>query len=229
MANSDTILERYYLERICEFIMARFANLAQTYTESSLEQKRILLCSIFPVGVPWVYPGLSHTKIHDCYTCCNTIVKNDAKYGGPKETRTPRLRRAKAALYRMSYGPEITVTVFYQVFTPLSGENVERTTDNYYQSEQFPHRIRTAAAQISFGVTVITKQLSELVTVGHHRDPRCESAKKYQNVYDNRHAFILKQPIYAAMIAAAIAIVASCVNSPVYREHWRCLRSLICT
>ncbi|HSX42047.1 MAG TPA: recombinase family protein [Candidatus Saccharimonadales bacterium] len=83
ITKNDEVLEKYNLERICESITAKFANLAQTYTESSLEQKRVMLCSIFPVGVPWGYPGYSNTQIHDVYTCCLELNSNDVSFGGP--------------------------------------------------------------------------------------------------------------------------------------------------
>lgn len=63
LTKEDSVLDKYNLEAITQFIYEKFANLHTTYDESNLEQKKILLCSIFPSGVPWYYPGYSNTKI----------------------------------------------------------------------------------------------------------------------------------------------------------------------
>jgi hypothetical protein len=55
------------LEAITAFMHAKFTNLAKTYRESALEQKKILLCSIFLDGMLWTYPGLSNTGISPFY------------------------------------------------------------------------------------------------------------------------------------------------------------------
>lgn len=45
----------------------KFANLEKTYQLASLSQIRVLLCSIFPSGLFWGYPGLSNTEISPLY------------------------------------------------------------------------------------------------------------------------------------------------------------------
>jgi len=83
LAQSDSVLDKYNLESITDCIKSKYEDLAKTYQESSLEQKRVLLCSIFPTGVPWAYPGYSNTKIHDLYSCCLPLNEKDATFGGP--------------------------------------------------------------------------------------------------------------------------------------------------
>ncbi len=107
IAQSDSVLDKYSLERVANFIKSKFEDLAETYKESSLEQKRVLLCSIFPIGVPWAYPGYSNTKIHDCYSCCLPLNGKDATFGGPRRIRTDDILTASQTLYQLSYGPKL--------------------------------------------------------------------------------------------------------------------------
>lgn len=58
---------KYNLEAIVSFMKAKFANLGTTYQLSNLSQIRVLLCSIFPSGLTWEYPGLSNTPISPIY------------------------------------------------------------------------------------------------------------------------------------------------------------------
>lgn len=62
-AKDETIIEKYNLEAITNFIQTKFENLEKAYNEADLERKRVLLCSIFPKGLSWSYPGYSNTQI----------------------------------------------------------------------------------------------------------------------------------------------------------------------
>lgn len=67
ITKDDTLTDKYNLGAITKFIKEKFENLAKTYLNSDLEQKRVLLCSIFPQGVAWSYPGYSNTTISPYY------------------------------------------------------------------------------------------------------------------------------------------------------------------
>ena len=69
ITKDDALIGKYNLEAIIKFIKDKFENLSQTYEypDSELEQKRVLLCSIFPLGLPWSYPGYSNTEITPYY------------------------------------------------------------------------------------------------------------------------------------------------------------------
>jgi site-specific DNA recombinase len=100
-AKSETILEKYSLEVITKFIQARFTNLNQTFTTSLLKQKRILMCSIFPQGLTWSYPGYSNTKISPFYRCLIDVQDRKVLPGarGGDRTRTSfRTRHFKCRL-----------------------------------------------------------------------------------------------------------------------------------
>lgn len=68
-AKDETAIEKYNLEAITKFIETKFTNLAETYKNAPLEQKRVLMCSIFPKGLSWGYPGYSNTQISPFYRC----------------------------------------------------------------------------------------------------------------------------------------------------------------
>lgn len=67
MAKDDALIAKYNLESIVKFMKTKFANLGNTYQMSSLSQLRTLLCSIFPSGLRWSYPGYYNTEISPIY------------------------------------------------------------------------------------------------------------------------------------------------------------------
>jgi site-specific DNA recombinase len=66
-AKNDAVIDKYNLEAITKFIKDKFLNLDKTVVEADLERKRVLLCSIFPQGLKWAYPGYSNTQISPFY------------------------------------------------------------------------------------------------------------------------------------------------------------------
>ncbi len=67
ITKDDALLAKYNLEAIVKFMKDKFANLGRTYQMSSLSQLRVLLCSIFPFGLRWDYPGYCNTQISPLY------------------------------------------------------------------------------------------------------------------------------------------------------------------
>lgn len=67
MTKSDQVLEKYNLEAISTFINDKFSDLALAYKDSALKQKKTLLCSIFPFGMPFSENAISNTKIAPFY------------------------------------------------------------------------------------------------------------------------------------------------------------------
>jgi hypothetical protein len=80
-AKSDTIIEKYNLEDITKFIQAKFTNLNNTFDSSLLKQKRVLMCSIFPSGLDWGYPGYSNTQISPFYRSLLGFEQGQVKIG----------------------------------------------------------------------------------------------------------------------------------------------------
>ena len=67
ITKDDALLAKYNLEAIVKFMKDKFFNLGTTYQMSSLSQLRVLLCSIFPSGLRWSYPGYYNTQISPIY------------------------------------------------------------------------------------------------------------------------------------------------------------------
>jgi hypothetical protein len=62
ITTNDSMIERYSLSAVTDFIGTKLSDLNKTYEESSLEEKRTLLCSIFPSGLQYRYPGRNSSK-----------------------------------------------------------------------------------------------------------------------------------------------------------------------
>ena len=85
MAKEDSLVSKYNLEAIITFIREKFTDLGKTYQEEkSLSIKRVLLCSIYPSGVHWMYPGISNTEISLYYQYIRDINTASAAFGDPK-------------------------------------------------------------------------------------------------------------------------------------------------
>jgi len=83
IAKDDALLAKYNLESIVKFMKEKFANLGTTYQLSDLSQKRVLLCSIAPSGMPWDYPGLSNTQISPVYQAIRMLEPERLGPGAP--------------------------------------------------------------------------------------------------------------------------------------------------
>ncbi len=66
-AKNDTVIEKYNLEAISKFIQDKFMHLADAYSTSDVALKRLLMCSLFPNGLLWGYPGYVNTQISPFY------------------------------------------------------------------------------------------------------------------------------------------------------------------
>ncbi len=63
--------------------------MVQTYKESSLEQKRSLLCLIYPLGLHWEENGYLNTQISPEYKQIMALNGPTISFGSPKGNRTP--------------------------------------------------------------------------------------------------------------------------------------------
>lgn len=97
-AKSNTVIEKYNLEDITKFIQDKFTNLNNTFASSLLKQKRVLMCSIFPKGLNWSYPGYSNTQISPFYHCLTDVQDNKVLPGTRGGIRTPDFRVRSATL-----------------------------------------------------------------------------------------------------------------------------------
>ena len=78
---NDGLIDKYDINLITDFIKEKIANLPITYSNSTLEQLRFLLSSIFYSGFSWSYPGYSNYKISPIYQPIRDIDKQGIKFG----------------------------------------------------------------------------------------------------------------------------------------------------
>ncbi len=88
VAKDDALLAKYNLQSIVKFMKDKFSNLGQTYQLSSLSQIRVFLCSIFPSGMVWSYPGLSNTKISPIYQSIRMFENDGVGPSAEGQSRT---------------------------------------------------------------------------------------------------------------------------------------------
>lgn len=81
VAKDETVIEKYNLEAITNFIQTKFTDIDKTFAEADLERKRVLLCSIFPQGLTWSYPGYSNTQMSPFYRCFLNVQTETVSIG----------------------------------------------------------------------------------------------------------------------------------------------------
>ncbi len=83
-----TLFTKYSLEQTVTFIEEKLSDLKGTYTDSSLEQKKALLGSIFPTGMAWEYPGISNRNIGPIYQDILHFTHHPVSFGRGDRTWT---------------------------------------------------------------------------------------------------------------------------------------------
>ncbi len=97
-AKDETVIEKYNLQAITDHIRSKFTDLDKAFNEADLERKRMLVCSIFPKGLLWNYPGYSNTEMSPFYQCFLDIQNGKVSIGAGEGTLTPGLILGKDAL-----------------------------------------------------------------------------------------------------------------------------------
>ena len=85
-AKNDTVIEKYNLEAISKFITEKFTNLNNTFSTSDLALKRVLMCSLFPKGLRWNYPGYVNTQISPFYRSFLDLQGRQVQIGADERT-----------------------------------------------------------------------------------------------------------------------------------------------
>ncbi len=88
-SKDDILLEKYDINAITDFIRDKFTNLKETYVNSSLNVKRVLLGSISPSGFSWDYPGCSNRGISPLYQPILDVENAGVPFGDPTGSRIP--------------------------------------------------------------------------------------------------------------------------------------------
>lgn len=99
-SQNDELIDRYDINLITEFIQDKILNLPKTYSNSTLEQLRFLLSSIFDSGVSWSYPGYSNYKFSPVYQSIHDADKQSIPFGEPYRIRTCDQELKRLLLYR---------------------------------------------------------------------------------------------------------------------------------
>jgi hypothetical protein len=85
-AKNDTVIEKYNLEAISKFIQDKFTRLNETYSASDVALKRVLVCSLFPKGLLWGYPGYVNTFISPFYRSFLSLQGKQVQIGADERT-----------------------------------------------------------------------------------------------------------------------------------------------
>ncbi len=88
IAKNDELIQKYNLEDIAKFVKDKLINISKTYIDSELQEKRVLLCSIYPSGLQWGENGYSNTQISPFYTSILDIQLNHVPFGSADGIRT---------------------------------------------------------------------------------------------------------------------------------------------
>ncbi len=88
-SKNDELLEKYNLEPITKFVETKLTDLPKTFEDSmtkesqpNLGQIRMLLCSIFPFGMPYGRNGYSNTEISPFYRAILDLQADPVSFGG---------------------------------------------------------------------------------------------------------------------------------------------------
>lgn len=106
ITKNDDLITKYNIENVTKFIKEKFKDLAKTYDYANLQQKRMLLCSIFPSGLTWNYPGYLNTQISKFFQVMREAETSAVTFGRGDWTRTSGLMTPSHVLYQLSYTPK---------------------------------------------------------------------------------------------------------------------------
>lgn len=89
LTKHDELFQRYDINKITDFVKTKLADLGKLYLESNLSQKKVLLGSVFPVGITWSYFDWSNRTISPIYQAVRAIQSPPMPDGDPTGIRIP--------------------------------------------------------------------------------------------------------------------------------------------
>ncbi len=89
IAKHDETFEKYDVNKITDFMKTLLADLGETYKQSDLGQKKMLIGSIYPSGIVWSYPGYSNHEVGAIYQAIQDTSSGSIPLGDPEGIRTP--------------------------------------------------------------------------------------------------------------------------------------------
>lgn len=94
-SKNDEMIEKYNLGKIAKFVETKLTDLPKTFMDSMQKQDkpdigqiRMLLCSIFPSGMPYGRNGYSNTPISPFYRAMLDLQSSPISFGGENGIRT---------------------------------------------------------------------------------------------------------------------------------------------
>ncbi len=81
VSKNDDLIQKYNLEAITRFVKVKLENIVETYADSNLQQKRVLLCSIYPNGLRWNGNSYLNTKISEFYNAIMALRERVVLFG----------------------------------------------------------------------------------------------------------------------------------------------------
>ncbi len=84
VTKNDDLIQKYNLEAITIFVKTKLVNITETYLKSDLKQKRTLMCSIYPNGLPWDGNDYLNTEISPFWTALLAFQRKPVLLGTPR-------------------------------------------------------------------------------------------------------------------------------------------------
>lgn len=84
----DTTIDRYNVDAVTTFIRTLLADLGETYRRSSIGQLKVLISSVFTLGLAWNYNSTLDCEISPLYQSIRTFNEDTAPSGAGEGSRT---------------------------------------------------------------------------------------------------------------------------------------------
>jgi site-specific DNA recombinase len=81
IVKEDSIIDKYNIDKVTDFMRIILADLGATYKKSSLSQIKVLLGSIFPSGLAWNYNGTLNHTINPIYQAISSFSSKGVRSG----------------------------------------------------------------------------------------------------------------------------------------------------
>lgn len=99
IAKEDAVINKYSNEKVISFIKTLLADLGETYKRCTISQLKVLLGSIFPLGIAWDYNDTLNPSISPIYQAIRDFGTHGVPSGAGDETWTRDLLLGKQTLY----------------------------------------------------------------------------------------------------------------------------------
>lgn len=95
----DTLIDKYNIESVTDFMKILLADLGETYKRSSIPQIKVLFSSMFTDGISWNEKGTLNYKISPLYGQIRNFSDGGVASGAEEETRTLDVHLGRVTFY----------------------------------------------------------------------------------------------------------------------------------